>query len=446
MRNASAPSSPPPDSITRRDRPRETRPKPPAAAEAELLGVSRVEGAFPTTPRIVSTAHGPLRHVLLWYPPHDPGGGFVFQAAYGDLLRALPASTEITVVCHPGVADELEAMVVAERAADATTRIVLTPPSVGFTVWAEDAFVVVEDVAADPPVTFLLEPERFPRAGDFQLAELVATVTPLETTQSPLVFQGGNVLIGDDFVLVGVDYLDDSIRAVEESGAVEGYPYAGSAERKRGFVADLFRQSFDPSRRVHFLASTPRNRPTNTVIELDGERWLDDVEAGRGSRQPIFHIDMFVTLAGRGADGRYRLLVGDPGLADRLLGWDSVDHDLRIEYDQIAAQLSRLGFDVVRTPLPYVSVLEAEARVRTWYHATTNNCLVAIDADDATPGSSQVWLPTYGHPPFEELSATDADHRRRWESMGFEVTQLGDFHAFAMRMGALHCIKKYLAR
>ncbi len=103
---------------------------------------------------------------------------------------------------------------------------------------------------------------------------------------------------------------------------------------------------------------------------------------------------------------------------------------------------------MVRTPLPYVSVLEDDARVRTWYHATTNNCLVAIDGDagDAGPVRRQVWLPTYGHPPFEELSATDADHRRRWESMDFEVTQLGDFHAFAMRMGALHCIKKYLAR
>ena len=444
VRNAPAPSTPPPDSIPRRDRPREPRPKPAAAAravEAELLGVSRTEAAFPTTPRIVSTAHGPLRHVLLWYPPHDPGGDFVFRTAYGDLLRALPATTKVTVVCHPGVADELEAMVVAERSAAATTQIVLTPPSVSFTVWAEDAFVVVDDVAESPPVTFLLEPERFPRAGDFQLAELVATGTPLETTQSPLVFQGGNILVGDDFVLVGVDYLDDSIRAVEEGGAVEGYPFGGSADRKRRFVADLFRQSFDPSRAVHFLASTPRDRPMNRVVVLDGERWQDDIEAGRGTRQPIFHIDMFVTLAGRGADGRYRVLVGDPGLADWILGWESVDHDLRAEYDQISAQLDRLGFDVVRTPLPYVSVLEPDAMVRTWYHATANNCLVAVDGSDR-----QVWLPTYGHPPFEELSATDADHRRRWESMGFEVTQLGDFHPFAMRMGALHCIKKYLAR
>ncbi|MEA2844018.1 MAG: hypothetical protein QOJ69_1689, partial [Actinomycetota bacterium] len=73
MRNAPAPSTPPPGSIPRRDRPRESRPKPPAAAEAELLGVTRVEAAFPTRPRIVSTAHGPLRHLLLWYPPHDPG-------------------------------------------------------------------------------------------------------------------------------------------------------------------------------------------------------------------------------------------------------------------------------------------------------------------------------------------------------------------------------------
>ncbi|MEA2704040.1 MAG: hypothetical protein QOD63_1985 [Actinomycetota bacterium] len=445
MRNAPAPSTPPPGSIPRRDRPRESRPKAPAAAEAELLGVTRVEAAFPTRPRIVSTAHGPLRHLLLWYPPHDPGGPFVFRAAYGDLLRTLPASTEVTVVCHPSVADELEALVGATRPPAATTRIVLTPPSVGFTVWAEDAFVVVEDVGSNPPVTYLLEPERFPRAGDFQLAELVATATPLETTQSPLIFQGGNVLIGDDFVLVGVDYLDDSIRAVEESGAVEGYPYEGTAQEKRRFVANLFRQSFDPARQIHFLASTPRNRPMNRFIELDGKRLLDDVEAGRGARQPIFHIDMFVTLAGRGSDGRYRLLVGDPVLADRLLGWDPVPHDLRTEYDDIAAQLARSGFAVTRTPLPYVSVVESDAAVRTWYQATTNNCLVVVDGAAGAVGR-RVWLPTYGHPPFEELAATDADHRRRWESMGFGVTQLGDFHPFAMRMGALHCIKKYLAR
>jgi hypothetical protein len=403
--------------------------------------VSTVRAAFPAKPRIVSTVDGPLRHVLLWYPPHDPEGPFVFRAAYGDLLRTLPDSTEVTVVCHPGVAGELESLVRAARPAAATTRIVLTPPSLGFTVWAEDAFVVVDDVDAVPPVTYLLEPERFPRAGDFQLAELVATATPLETSQSPLIFQGGNVLIGDTFVLVGVDYLDDSIRAVEEGGAVEGYPYDGSATEKRRFVADLFRQSFDPDRRVHFLASTPRNRPANRVFQQDGQRWVDDIEAGRGARQPIFHIDMFVTLAGRGSDGRYRVFVGDPRLADRILGWDPVEHDLRTEYDEIAAQLGRLGFDVARTPLPYVSVLEPDARVRTWYHATTNNCLVVVDGDDR-----RAWLPTYGHPPFEELAATDDDHRRRWDAVGFAVTQLGDFHPFAMRMGALHCIKKYLAR
>jgi len=78
---------------------------------------------------------------------------------------------------------------------------------------------------------------------------------------------------------------------------------------------------------------------------------------------------------------------------------------------------------------------------RFWYHATSNNCLVQIDG-----ASRDVWLPTYGHAPFEELAATDEAHRRTWESLGFTVHQLGDFHLFAMRLGAVHCIKKYLAR
>ena len=57
-----------------------------------------------------------------------------------------------------------------------------------------------------------------------------------------------------------------------------------------------------------------------------------------------------------------------------------------------------------------------------------------------------MWLPTYGHGGWASLAATDEANRRVWESLGFETTMLADFHPFAENLGAVHCVKKYLAR
>ncbi|MDP8969437.1 MAG: hypothetical protein M3N52_02840, partial [Actinomycetota bacterium] len=271
----------------------------------------------------------------------------------------------------------------------------------------------------------------------------------------PLMFQGGNVLVGDTFVLVGRDYLDDSVRKAIESGAIEGFPQRGSRAEQETFVSALFRRLFDSDRDVYFLGVEPSVRIPNWVDEVDAQRLGHDVERGSGARQPIFHIDMFLSLAGRDPESdRYRVLVGDPGLADRLLDLDRVPHDLQEEFDQIAAQLAELDFDVRRAPLPYVAVVSpgpAPIRVdgRTvlvdaleeWYHPTSSNCLVQIDGD-----ARDVWLPTYGHGDFPWLSAVDDEYKRIWTELGFTVHQLGDFHPFARNLGALHCIKKYLAR
>ena len=436
-----------PDSMPRRNR---RRREPERIRTA--LRTKPAPAAFPARPRIVSSAHGPLRHVMLWYPP-ETGSFRPYRAAYGDLLRLLPATTRVTMVVHPESLADAEAL--ADGAAG-QVELVTTPDWLGFSVWAEDACVVVEDVAADPPGTYLVEPFEFLRAGDQIVADLVAQATTVQATQLPLIFQGGNVLIGDDFVLVGRDYLDESVAKAVEIGHIEDFPDRGSRAAQESFVRDLFRRTFDPDRDVHFLESDPRGRVGDSVVQEDGRAIFDDVETGRGPRQPIFHIDMFVSLAGRDpATGRYRVLVGDPRLADEILGWDPAAHDMASEFDDIADQLGRVGFAVQRTPLPYVpSVDERPGRVqlpdgttvrfdarRRWYHATTNNCLVQIDGD-----GRDVWLPTYGHGEQRALEATDRSHRRTWEQLGFTVHQLGDFNAFAYNLGALHCIKKYLAR
>ena len=159
-----------------------------------------------------------------------------------------------------------------------------------------------------------------------------------------------------------------------------------------------------------------------------------------GTVQPIFHIDMFITLAGRNSEGKYQLVVCDPRLAAALVEQPDGILTSPDAFDEIAETLSRLGFEIIRNPLPLVYVDDPEMRVRKWYFASYNNALVELKAD----GAKMIWLPTYGHGNWQELEKTDQENKRIWEELGFNVILLEDFHPFAENAGSAHCIKKYL--
>ena len=422
--------------------PRRDRQPSPSALRSAMTNFDVLEAtlapATPVDPRIVSTAHGALEAILLCYPPYAEGD-FTLEGTYAELLRKLPDSCDITILVHPTVVDDLKRIIDEERP-DNRPRLIETPDYLSFSVWAEDGYVAVDDVGTDPAKTFLIEPFSFPRYGDGLIADLVAEATEVQATQAPLYFQGGNILVGDEFMLIGADYLTRTLETWRQSAPVligDGSPAIQARE--------LFTRTFDPRRRLHFVGLT---RPIAEELlaprrfEQDDEEWTEDVGAGAGSLQPIFHIDMFLSLAGQNPEsGRYRVLVGSPAAAAKVLGERLPDHALALAFDEIARRLKRLGFDVIRTPLPRVYVDYPGERLRQWYFATSNNCLVEITDD-----SKRVWLPTYGHGPWEALAATDEANKEIWEGLGFEVVQLGDFHYFAQNLGSLHCIKKYLRR
>ena len=120
------------------------------------------------------------------------------------------------------------------------------PEYLHFLVWAEDPYVVVHDVSVDPATIFLVEPYVFPRVGDAAIPDLVADATAIQAIQSPLYFQGGNVLIGDDFVLIGADYPANTIQHINDSGQIIVPPGVDVGE----FVNSLYQRTFDPEREV----------------------------------------------------------------------------------------------------------------------------------------------------------------------------------------------------
>jgi hypothetical protein len=422
-----------------------------------------------TDPRLHSTWQGRIEQLLFAFPAwaaEDPES----VAGYRSVIEALRPGTAFVVVHSASVRDTVEQWFRSAGHTDTVTYVPL-PDYVSFTDWAEDAYVALADAIDD--TRYLMEPWEFQRAGDALIADAVEEYTDVRASQAPLIFQGGNCLIGDDFWFLGTDYFADSIALLRRGRAPVSLPEGADLDAA---VRRLFHDYVEAGRRLVLVGS----RKPIAVPDFRGRRegdayFLDLPSGGTGGFQPIFHIDMFVTLVGR-EDGRFVVLVGDPSQADDLLGTTS-PYALSDIYDQLATALTAAGFDVRRNPLVHRStraqtlsmadlraiaerekdpalssavreLAAAGARddtdvvVRDWHHITWNNCLVE---NSATAGR-HVYLPTFGHGPESDLAAVDAHMTDLWQGLGFEVHALADFNSFARRQGVVHCIKKYLRR
>lgn len=422
-------------------------------------------------PSLVSSFSGRIDRILFAWPSKavaDPA----LAAAYASVIAALRSGTQFVVVHHEGTQPAIAAWFDAAGHAAGNITWVPLPDYVNFTDWAEDAYVSLVDSADG--THYLMEPWEFLRAGDALIADAVEEHSASAASQAPLIFQGGNCLVGEGVWLLGKDYFADSIELTGEQRSPVPLPAGTDPD---AFVRQLFARYVDSARRL-IVVGTDRPVP---IREMNGVRegnsyYLDLAGDGVGTFQPIFHIDMFITLLGPAAGGRPRAMVGSPELADRMLGTNS-RWALGPVYDQVAAFLAGEGFDVIRNPLvhhptsgrsftlaelramaqqpgneavgPAIADLTAagagpntSVTVRTWHHITWNNCLV----EDSAQEGPQVYLPTFGHGQYAHLAAIDDHMRQMWEGLGYRVHLLGDFNPFAERQGVVHCIKKYLAR
>ena len=402
-----------------------------------------ISGTRPSAPALVGSAAGAIARLLLTIPSYavEGGAGNPYGVAYRDLIAKLPAPTALVILTHDAVAGDVRGWLAAGgRTTPGHDEVVVTDDFLGFSVWAEDAYVVISDGAggAASGAHAFVEPAAFPRYGDALVADQVSAAAQLGLYQAPLHLQGGNVLIGDDFFFIGIDY---PLLTFEE-GILTAPTQAGEDELLR----QVYRRYLDAERTFVPVGTTlPVPAAQRREFRLQGVTWVEDLYAGNapGTRQPLFHIDMFVSLAGRGEDGRYRVLVGDPRAAAQLTNEPLQPHAMAAVFDDIARDLARRGYAVTRTPLPLVYSDDPDARVRSWYFATSNNVLVHAP-EGARPS---VFIPTYAHGPFADtLAATDRRNAEIWEGLGYEVVALADFHPFAINLGAAHCIKKYLAR
>ena len=444
-----------------------------AALERRARAASAMREVRPglQLPSLISSCDGSIDTVLFAFPKYGVEDRDL-AAAYQSVIAALRVGTRFLVVHHRGGYESIAGWFTgAGHPADNVTYVPM-PDYVSFTDWAEDGYVALTDTADGS--AYLMEPWEFLRAGDALIADAVADYSAIEAAQAPLIFQGGNCLIGPGLWLLGKDYFADSLELLYGSRAPVDIPTGVDPDR---FVRQVFADYVDAQREL-IVVGTGKAIPVRDYYGTrEGENYFLEIAGnGAGTFQPIFHIDMFLTVLGSNADGQCDVLVGSPRLADERLGTSS-PFALDEVYDAIARDLAGAGLTVHRNPLvhratPGRSLTVAELKqiasepgdeplqvaveelvsagasdatavtVRAWHHVTWNNCLV----ENSETHGKHVYLPTFGHGANSDLKPLDDQMKGTLESFGYTVHLLGDFNKFARRQGVVHCIKKYLDR
>lgn len=372
---------------------------------------------------LVADNIGEIAHLVLSVPSYEAKD---FATQYLALLQQLPAQTEVTLVVATEARTQVEAWFNDCPQLSLRRRLQIVTTDFSITPWARDCLVVDSQTV---PLS-VISSSSLARKEDHKIPHLLAEALQMQVRPLSAPFEGGNLLVGEQHVFVGADTLTEFAGQANEL----------ALKRFRSVLAD----ELNEGREVVVIASTQAvPEQFSRTIELGDQEWqqIQHYLNKTGTRQPIFHIDVFLTFANVNAHGQQRVLVGDPRLADKLLNRQLPVDNLAAHFDDIAAQLAALGFEVLRNPLPLIYMDEADKRQRTWFYASSNNVL--LQCGECEP---IVWLPQFAHDHWPELKITDDFNRALWQDLGFEVRMIPGCQRLAENMGGLHCLSNVLKR
>jgi hypothetical protein len=369
----------------------------------------------------LSDVEGRIAHVFLALPAYSEEAVPRFLGCIRAVLTALGPEVRYTVLHHPPYAEDLLRTAAAagvgpldlvpwtdgwvwrldgERAhlEDGILRIAGVPwPD--FTGWVQDGFLVATASGAEPRICASPTVSRRHGGLDGDVPRLLAEHLGWECERLPAELQAGNVLVDRRHVVVGAD-------------AVGPVPQPRRADL-------LERLGARTGQADGLLVTFP------------------------GTPQPVFHQDLYLTLAGDDpTTGQPLAVVGSVRQARRLLGEPMDKRDPDTALDAIARRFAELGYGVVRVPLLPRYFEEDDTE---W--VSYNNCLVEVYAQPGGGVFRRVILPSYGVEGGAGFAAMDATVGRVWRGLGFEVVfARGEFLWLSEYFGSLRCMTKVLAR
>jgi len=305
------------------------------------------------------------------------------------------------------------------------------------TRWIEDPFIVLEML--DDRVA-LLEPFD---SRQMQVAGQLSNAYGAFIKSTDLKLEGGNMLVGDDYVLIGKDQLVANLELV---GVDSAHSYSVLKQNLEDRLRDLL-----GIKRIIWVGNYTCLR---NMLALPGPNF---------SWQPLFHLDMFLTLGGRSSAQDYQgdemIFVAELKLEPKDLesyvqgdlgeeGEDGRWKPLRLFKDRLDEVARFFEDHHHHDPGPRFHVERFPIRVKLCQNRPTvihsfNNCLV-----EWYDGFRRIYLPQYdvvGN--CEGKSSLQCWTESLLSDLGYRVTWVdGSFSAYAKDNGALNCMAKVLKR
>ena len=316
-------------------------------------------------------------------------------------------------------------------------QVLCDPEWFRFSKWTQDPFLILEGGDGDP---VFVEPWYFPRFGDRFIAENVAEWMGYFVQPTRFNFQGGDVLVGRDELLIGVNTLRENWD--EDCSGMSLRDYTK-------YLSAFVRKNLNVSK-VSWIGHTDP---------------IPDISAQFGPKelyQPFFHLDLFVAMGGIQENGEKVAFVAD--LVDCGIMWhkDFPEKDpalldpWKASLCQITLQLEALGFTVVQVPSGTL-IYQEQGKYKLTPLSFCNMLVEYYEVFAETPRTyeikNRIYLPTYDYfyndfdgqyDRYVELEKHAADKiRSRFPNA--EVENLERiFDPFSR--GALHCVTKVLRR
>ena len=383
--------------------------------------------------RAVSSVYGKIEQVMFVYPGNDTDRAQLLKL-YQEAYRLIPNRVEFYVFAVVGSQQDTERSLdeiveeIRRYFAEATnsnlresrvqTIILGTVQELRGTVreWVQDLFFVLE---SESRVPVFLQQVHFRHQHDVgysntQIAETFASATDFLVKPFPYFLTGGNILVGDTYMIASKAILIRNKCQYEKSEAE---------------ITEAFRCGFGVENLI----------------------WINALDVANGSL--LGHIDMFMNLGGKVyEDYSWKELVFLGEIRD-----DCVDKRLDVaspeivsckkQLNDIASHLERycsdgLRFKVERIPLllHFKRGRSPEMVVRSY-----NNCLVEVYGR-----VRNVYLPRYREQ-LEQFqaggTAIEQELVKIYERYGFTASFIdGNFDTLSDNQGSFRCISKVLKR
>lgn len=389
--------------------------------------------------RALSSVYGKIEQMLLCYPGSQ--GKVTMELVlerYGQLFREFSDRVKFVVMGHfeanSEEAKEAERAYESAMAAshlDPRHHLVFchTPRAGGLdpnryvihSEYIQDPFVVMETEDGAP---VLLEPIYHADSRDDYVAEQLAIHAGFLIQPIDVQMEGGNILIGDDYALIG--------RNVLVANPNHGR-WADPENAERGLENYM--------KRILGL---------RYIIWVGEEKELDLGKfhsTGAQKQQPFFHLDHFLTLGGKSRAGDEVLLLGRIDIAEVR---DKTEEDIP-HLEAINASLLRVKAHLRGSgkeyPGPRFKVHRLDMGGKMEVDRDGKRVFVPYSCNNAHVewyhGVSRIYLPAYAG-----MEAIQARAEAKLKRIGFRriVFIYNEFDEYVRHGGSLHCLSSVLSR